>query len=101
MQIVFIYFESLRKILSDDVFNSTFLKQPNFDKIAHLQSMVFSRKLHFLDPMILLYHFEELTLRFQKNIKSLKSDTPNKSYGRSKTPSIHLFAHTSYAYIVL
>ena len=36
--------------------------------------------------MILLYHLKELTLSFQKNIKSLKLDTPNKSYGCSKIP---------------
>ena len=34
--------------------------------------------------MLLLYHLKQLTLSFQKNIKSLKSDTPNKSYSRSK-----------------
>ncbi len=39
--------------------------------------------------MILLDHLKELTLSFQKNIKSLKLDTPNKSYGHSKIPSTY------------
>ncbi len=36
------------------------------------------------DPMILLHHLKELILSFQKNIKSLKLNTPNKRYGCSK-----------------
>ena len=40
-----------------------------------------------IDPMILLHHLKQLTLSFQKNIKFLKSDTPNKSYYYSKIPS--------------
>ncbi len=46
--------------------------------------MVFCQKLPNIDSMILLHHLKELTLSFQKNIISLQSDTPNKSYGHSK-----------------
>ena len=57
--------------------------------------MIFLPKMAKINLMILLDHLKELTLSFQKNIKSLKLDTPNKSYvWPFKDPQYILHWHT-------
>ena len=64
-----------------------FSKKAQFWQFHPLMVHGSCRKWPNFDLMILLRYFKELTLSFQKNIKFLKSDTPNKSYGCSKIPS--------------
>ena len=67
------------------MFNSKILKQPDFSNFTYTcpiyMSTVFLVKNGQIWPLIWLHHLKELALSFQKNIKSLKSVTPNKSYG--------------------
>ncbi len=55
----------------------------------------FCQKWPKIDPMNLLHYLKELTLSFQESIKSLKSDTPNKSLAIQRSPE-----HIALIYIV-
>ncbi len=80
--------ECWEKTLSDGMFSSQFLIGLDFELLPHLYiAHAFCQKQPRKWSLILIHHLKELTLSYQKIIKSLKLDHPNPSYGRSKIPA--------------